>query len=54
MVVVQRDSNPYWLFFNIGDSRVYRCADGVLAQVSVNHSMVQELVDEGRIEPEAN
>ena len=54
MVVVQQDSNPYWLFFNIGDSRVYRCADGVLAQVSVDHSVVQELVDEGRIEPEAN
>ena len=53
MVVVQQDSNPYWLFFNIGDSRVYRCADGVLAQVSVDHSVVQELVDDGRIEPEA-
>jgi len=37
-----------------GDSRVYRCADGVLAQVSVDHSVVQEPVDEGRIEPEAN
>lgn len=29
MVVVQQDSNPYWLIFNIGDSRVYRCSGGV-------------------------
>ena len=53
MVVVQQDSNPYWLIFNIGDSRVYRCSGGVLAQLSVDHSVVQEMVDEGRIEPEA-
>lgn len=53
MAVVQQDSNPYWLFFNIGDSRVYRCAEGALTQVSVDHSVVQELVDSGRIEPEA-
>lgn len=53
MVVVQQDSSPYWLVFNIGDSRVYRCSGGVLAQLSVDHSVVQELVDEGRIEPEA-
>ena len=53
MVVVQQDSTPYWLLFNIGDSRVYRCVDGAMTQISVDHSVVQELVDSGRMEPEA-
>lgn len=39
-----------WLAFNVGDSRLYRCQDGILSQVSVDHSLVQELVDAGRID----
>jgi protein phosphatase len=35
--------------FNVGDSRVYRFDDGGLAQVTVDHSEVQELVDAGFI-----
>ncbi|WNB85960.1 protein phosphatase 2C domain-containing protein [Cellulomonas sp. ATA003] len=42
---------PYWLVFNVGDSRVYRLADGSLEQVSVDHSVVQELIDDGRLRP---
>ena len=38
-----------WLVFNLGDSRVYRLADGRLEQVTVDHSEVQELVDAGLI-----
>jgi serine/threonine protein phosphatase PrpC len=38
-----------WLVFNLGDSRVYRFADGRLGQVTVDHSEVQELVDAGYI-----
>jgi serine/threonine protein phosphatase PrpC len=53
IAVVQQDSNPYWLVFNIGDSRVYRCVQGRLTQVSVDHSVVQELVDEGKIAAES-
>ncbi len=35
--------------FNVGDSRVYRYADGGLTQVSVDHSEVQELRDAGKL-----
>ncbi|GAB3143665.1 PP2C family protein-serine/threonine phosphatase [Marisediminicola antarctica] len=41
------DGAPYWAVFNIGDSRVYQLADGELTQVTVDHSVVQELVDAG-------
>lgn len=42
----------YWLFFNIGDSRIYRRvgpAGHPLVQVSVDHSRIQELLEEGAI-----
>jgi serine/threonine protein phosphatase PrpC len=35
-----------------GDSRVYRVRDGGIAQLSKDHSEVQELIDEGLITPE--
>jgi protein phosphatase len=44
-----RAGAPYWLVVNIGDSRVYRAADGVLEQVTVDHSEVQELIDAGEL-----
>jgi serine/threonine protein phosphatase PrpC len=40
---------PQLLAYNIGDSRVYQLTGGVLEQVTVDHSVVQELVDAGRI-----
>jgi protein phosphatase len=51
-VGVMSGDEPYWVVFNIGDSRMYRFAVGTpdapqreLTQISVDHSHVQELVD---------
>ncbi len=41
--------DPYFAVFNVGDSRVYRFLDGEFEQVTVDHSVVQELVDSGAI-----
>ncbi len=34
---------------NVGDSRAYRLRDGVFEQITVDHSLVEELVRQGRI-----
>jgi protein phosphatase len=38
--------------FNVGDSRVYRFENGRLRQVTVDHSVVQELMDAGMLTAE--
>jgi PPM family protein phosphatase len=50
VAVTVHDDTAYWLVFNVGDSRVYRWSEDELDQVSVDHSVVQELLDQGRIE----
>jgi PPM family protein phosphatase len=42
-----------WAVLNIGDSRVYRYAAGQLAQLTVDHSAVQQLVDAGLLDARA-
>lgn len=37
---------------NVGDSRLYRQADGTLYQVSTDHSFVQYLIEKGELKPE--
>ncbi|GAA3289454.1 PP2C family protein-serine/threonine phosphatase [Arthrobacter citreus] len=52
-VLVRDDAaRPCWLVFNVGDSRTYRLTNGVLEQITVDHSEVQELVDMGQITPD--
>ncbi|WP_343319890.1 protein phosphatase 2C domain-containing protein [Arthrobacter sp. TMP15] len=51
VVLVEERGVPYWLVFNVGDSRTYRLSQGSFRQVSVDHSEVQELVDAGFITP---
>jgi protein phosphatase len=50
VAVAANEGMGYWLVFNLGDSRTYRLADGELEQISVDHSVVQELVDDGELD----
>jgi serine/threonine protein phosphatase PrpC len=49
VVLAAVDGMGYWLSFNIGDSRTYRLSDGELEQISIDHSVVQELIDAGEL-----
>ncbi|GAA3751227.1 protein phosphatase 2C domain-containing protein [Microbacterium kribbense] len=50
VAIADVDGDGYWLAVNIGDSRTYRLSDGVLEQISVDHSVVQELIDSGELD----
>lgn len=45
------DDVGYWVVLNLGDSRVYRLSGDIFEQVSVDHSVVQELMDRGELTP---
>lgn len=51
-LVIDDDGQPAFAVFNIGDSRVYRFERNDLRRVTVDHSVVQELVDAGLISAE--
>ena len=43
----ESSGNYHWMAFNVGDSRSYSWDGRTLSQLSVDHSVVQELVDSG-------
>jgi serine/threonine protein phosphatase PrpC len=49
VVLVEHEDAPHWLVFNVGDSRVYRHDGSVLEQLTVDHSLGQELIDRGEL-----
>ncbi len=51
VIVTMQGSIAHWLVFNVGDSRVYRLRDGELAQLTVDHSVMQQLLDDGTLDP---
>lgn len=52
VALVEHDGAPHWLVFNVGDSRVYRLFANELDQLTIDHSLGQELVDAGELRPE--
>lgn len=52
VALVEHDGVPHWLVFNVGDSRVYRHHGTELTQLTIDHSLGQELVDIGELRPE--
>ncbi|WP_340537083.1 PP2C family protein-serine/threonine phosphatase [Nocardioides sp. GXZ039] len=51
-LLIEQSTETKWLLANLGDSRIYRVHNGALEQVSVDHSVVQELVEAGVITPD--
>ncbi|MFM9876439.1 MAG: PP2C family protein-serine/threonine phosphatase [Rhodoglobus sp.] len=44
-----QDDEPYFAVFNVGDSRVYAFERNELVQITIDHSVVQELVESGSL-----
>ena len=51
-VLIEHEGEPFWLVFNVGDSRVYRHYGSELEQLTVDHSLGQEKVDRGEMRRE--
>lgn len=51
VIVTMQGAIAHWLVFNVGDSRVYRLRDGELVQLTVDHSVMQQLLDNGTLDP---
>lgn len=52
VIATEVDGAGYWLALNVGDSRTYRVQGGTLTQLTVDHSLVQELIEAGALSAE--
>lgn len=52
VALLDHEGAPHWLVFNVGDSRVYRHQGNELTQLTVDHSLGQEMVDAGELRAE--
>lgn len=52
LAVVEHDDSEALAVLNVGDSRVYRCDESGLHQLTEDHTVVQEMVKAGMITPE--
>ncbi|RKR73811.1 PP2C family protein-serine/threonine phosphatase [Frondihabitans australicus] len=51
-ILTREGDSAYFTIFNVGDSRVYMLDSGLLSQVTVDHSVVQEMVAAGMLHPD--
>lgn len=47
LCAVEVKDAPHWVVFNVGDSRVYRFANGVLEQLTTDHTELAEMIAAG-------
>jgi protein phosphatase len=52
LALTEHEGGICWLAFHVGDSRIYRCSENGLEQISTDHSVVQALVEAGAITEE--
>jgi len=52
-ILLMDTDREHFALAHVGDSRAYRVREGVLEQLSQDHSLAQEAVDEGRLPPDA-
>ncbi|PRY68104.1 protein phosphatase [Glaciihabitans tibetensis] len=48
-VLIRHDAVLQWLVVNVGDSRVYQMRGNNLAQLTIDHSLAQQLVSQGKL-----
>jgi serine/threonine protein phosphatase PrpC len=53
VIATRVDGVPSWVVVNIGDSRTYRLDSDAMRQLTIDHTVVQELIDAGAIAPSA-
>jgi protein phosphatase len=49
LALVEEEGEQQLAIINVGDSRVYLLRDGELQQLTTDHSLVQELIDDGQL-----